>query len=186
VLEHAPLAAHCRYRSKCDRQVPCISCSKRGDAASCSYSNGGRNRRDRSDGGSRASEAQIRLQKLEEMVTSLMQTTKEDSENCSGKRSSQNVTVNQRSRELSNHSSPENAETRLEGHLDVRGSETNYLDATHWVTLLQNVCVSSCRKASDTQLTFSRFKIFKASLNLTLMIMRKHYHPHFRMVLILY
>ncbi len=111
--------------------------------ALCSYFNGGRNERDRSDGGSKASEAQLRLQNLEEMVTSLMQTTKETSEIHSEKRSPQTVAVDERPKDLSVQNSPQNFETSSGGHLDIHGSETNYLGATHWATILQNVRVNS-------------------------------------------
>lgn len=139
--------AHCPHRMRCDRQLPCISCSKRGDAVSCNYSNGGRAGRDKYDGESRASEAQLRLQKLEEMVTSLMQTNEQDSEHHSEKKSPQHVRIDQRLRELSVHNPPKISETSLRGHLDVHGSETNYLDATHWVTILKNVSVFSGRRS---------------------------------------
>ena len=61
--------------------------------APCNYSNGGSKGRDRRARGSRASEAQLRLQKLEEMVTSLMQTTKEGLEGRSENTAPNNVTV---------------------------------------------------------------------------------------------
>ena len=133
------------HRLRCDRQVPCTSCTKRGDTTSCSYSMGSHTRRDRPDGGSKASEAQLRLQKLEEMVTGLMQTSQKVPESIGDQRSRSNATVDQRLEDLSVHTSPENPETSIRGHLDYHGSETNYLGATHWATILENVAVSTNR-----------------------------------------
>ena len=65
--------ASCRARkAKCDRQQPCGACTKRGDTSSCEYGAkailpGPRSR------DSAKSEAQIRLQRLEEMVSGIIQ-----------------------------------------------------------------------------------------------------------------
>jgi hypothetical protein len=118
VLRFIKLVAHCVYRSKCDRQVPCISCSKRRDAASCKYSNGGRNGPNRRDGGSRASEAHLRLQKLEEMVTCLMKTAEEGSESCGNEKSTlHNAKFDQHLEDVSAHSLPQTLETSSAGQL---------------------------------------------------------------------
>jgi hypothetical protein len=118
-----------------------MSCSKRGGAASCTYSNGNQNRRHKHDGGSRASEAQLRLHKLEEMVTTLIQATKGGPESRSEETfsSSHNVPADQRFKDLSVHHSPHICLTSLGGHLDINGSEANYVGATHWATILENV-----------------------------------------------
>ena len=131
------------YRLKCDRQVPCASCSKRGDEGSCVYSNGSGNRRDRRGGESRDSEAQLRLQRLEEMITSLMRTTKEDSEGRSDKSSPRFWTAEQRFTNLS----PPASDSSLEAQLNPSVSEKNYVSATHWTTILENVGVSCGEKA---------------------------------------
>ena len=135
--------AHYPYRLKCDRQNPCAPCSKKGHAASCSYSSGWRNRGDRRDAASKASEAQLRLQKLEQMVNSLMQTTKEGFEGRTEKASFHNATIDRRLEGLSIQNPPKSLETSSGGRLDVNGSETNYLGATHWATVLENVGVSN-------------------------------------------
>ncbi|KAK3171834.1 hypothetical protein OEA41_003918 [Lepraria neglecta] len=116
-----------------------MSCSKRGDAASCNYSNGNQNGHDRRDGGSRTSEAQLRLQKLEQMVTNLMQTTKEGSGNRSERKPSYNATLDQRLEDLSVNSLRQNFEASSGGYLDINGSETNYHGATHWAAILDNI-----------------------------------------------
>jgi hypothetical protein len=136
------LVADSPHRLKCDRQSPCTACSKRGDIASCSYSNGGPSGRE----GPQAAEAQLRLQKLEEMVTGLMQTNKEHSENLSDKTSPPGMTVDGRMETLSVHSLPLRSETSSGGHLNINGSETNYVGATHWATILENVSIPSMRR----------------------------------------
>lgn len=125
-----------------------MSCSRRGKAASCQYSNGSQNVHDRHGGESKASEAQQRLQKLEEMVTSLMQTNKEGSESGSVNISPHNATVDQRFNKLSVHSLPQTFVRSSIGHLDVNCSETNYLGATHWATILENVGFPLGRRSS--------------------------------------
>ena len=125
-----------------------MSCSNRGKAASCKYSNDSPGSHDRRDGESKASEAQQRLQKLEEMVTSLMRTNKEGSESGSVKIPLHNATVDQCFDNLSVRSLPPTFETSSTGHLDVNGSETNYLGATHWATILENVGVPLGRGCS--------------------------------------
>src|SRR6266536_544995 len=95
------LVADSPRRSKCDRQSPCTACSKRGDIASCNYSNGGSSGHE----GLRATEAQLRLQKLEEMVKGLMQTNQERSENLSDKTLPPGMTVDGHMETLSVHSS---------------------------------------------------------------------------------
>ena len=136
------LIAHCPYRLKCDRQIPCMSCSKRGDVASCNYSNGTRSTRDGRDEASRTSEAQIRLQKLEQMVSGLLEKTKAGT----GQRVDEtphDVTVDQRLKDLSVQSSLESSQASTGGYLDVHGSKSNYFGATHWAAVLENVGVSS-------------------------------------------
>lgn len=135
------MLAHCLHRLKCDRQVPCFNCSKRGDAPSCDYSNGLRKGRDKRDEAVKASEAHVRLQKLEQMVTSLMQTTSKGSGTSGETRSSSNAMIDQHLKDLSVHSSSQTLEPSCGGHLDIQGPETNYLGATHWATILENVGV---------------------------------------------
>ena len=137
-LSHLAVVAEFFRRLKCDRQAPCTSCSKRGEAGSCNYISGGRNGHERPDGGgSKSSEAQLRLQRLEEMVTSLMQIP--DISN--GHVLAHHASVAQRLNGLSVHGKQRAFETSAEGHLDIHGSETNYLGATHWAAILENVSI---------------------------------------------
>jgi hypothetical protein len=95
--------------------------------------------RERRDEVLRTSEAQIRLQKLEEMVTTLMQRSGEGSEGLNAKTSSSSKTVEQSISNLSVDGSPYPSNGASGGHWDVKGSEVNYLGATHWSTILENV-----------------------------------------------
>ncbi|KAF4636153.1 hypothetical protein G7Y89_g1939 [Cudoniella acicularis] len=143
----SPLNTHSQAliikRLKCDRQLPCTTCSKRGDAdaASCSYSNSVRSGHERNDksGDFRASEAQLRLQKLEEIVTGLMQNAKGDTPN--GLSSPSNTVLDQNTMNAPVLDSAHNSETSSSSaeHLNKNGSETNYLGATHWTTVLKNI-----------------------------------------------
>lgn len=147
--------AHYPYRLKCDRQHPCTGCSKRGDAVSCNYSNASRDEHNapRRTGGPKDSEAQLRLQKLEKMVTSLMQTTRNGSENGANEASAGCRTFDQSLNRLSIHNSAQSSETAPGGHLSINDSETNYLGATHWEAILENVRGPVVHEAPNQQLT---------------------------------
>lgn len=126
----------CRIRKlKCDRQAPCETCSKRGDETSCAYSKGHAIGHDRRRGESRDSEAQLRLQKLEEMVTNLMRTAKDDSDSLFDKMSPQVATADQRFNSLSLPTS----DLSPEAQLDMNVSEKHYVSATHWTAILKNI-----------------------------------------------
>ena len=131
--------AHNICRLKCDRQNPCSSCLKRADAASCNYSESSRNSRDSYAGVPKTSEAQLRLQKLEELVTDLMQTSKQISENGSQKIPPGNLKADRCWADGSVHSPPYSFKESSGGHLNQSGSEMNYVGATHWATILENV-----------------------------------------------
>lgn len=103
-----------------------MQCLKRGDGPTCTYPNAPRAEHDDNP---RSSEAQLRLRKLEEMVNSLM-ANKAGSQSCEG--ANPNPSANQ-----TPDSTP--LETSLEGHLNTSGAESNYLGATHWQAILQNV-----------------------------------------------
>ena len=75
------------------------------------------------------------------MVTSLMQTTKESADG------------HDRMEEFSVSSPSQTTQTSLREHLEVGGSETTYLGATHWVTVLENVRFLGRTEAIDTLLT---------------------------------
>jgi hypothetical protein len=137
MLSVIPIADfNCPCRLKCNRQLPCMACSKKGDAASCHYS---KNSMDASGSSSNASEAQLRLEKLEQMVTSLMQTTNYDPTNHVDHDHTRSVAVDQSMNGLSLQNSAKPPEISSAGHLDTSGSETKYLGATHWATILENV-----------------------------------------------
>ena len=121
-----------------------MSCSKRGDGTSCTYSTGGANGVDRLGEESRDSEAQLRLQKLEEMVTSLMRTTKEDSEARHNKMSISVANADQHFKNLSATASNLSPETQLNTNVSGR----TYVSATHWTAILENVPVPSSWKTS--------------------------------------
>lgn len=146
----------CRTRKlKCDRKVPCTPCYKRGRAssASCNYV---RNCEEGSTSNraltSTKTEAQLRLQKLEEMVTGFMQT---DSPNSTATVSANSTMVDQRMEELSVsfQSSPRDTEPVSNGYLDRNGVERNYQGATHWTTILKNIHEIQGFLDSDTQLS---------------------------------
>jgi len=96
--------------------------------------------RDRA-GDSKNSEAHFRLQKLEEMVTGLMQSnggSDSNSENAGpGGASDQNLEDLIRKTSLY----PAKPCSGARGRLDVNGSETQYHGATHWTAILENVCL---------------------------------------------
>ncbi|TVY49194.1 Fusarisetin A cluster transcription factor [Lachnellula occidentalis] len=136
----------CRTKKlKCDRQVPCSSCVKRGryDAASCSYSSGNRNERGKRDraGESKNAEAHLRLQKLEDMVTGLLQSTNEGSESNGNSAHADGQPVDRNLEDLSLDSSLRTVEacSGARGHLEISRSETKYLGATHWTAILEDI-----------------------------------------------
>lgn len=125
-------------RLKCDRQTPCISCIKRGQANLCTYAKipDGLGRHDE---GSKASQAQLRLQKLEAMVTSLMKTTIENSQSLKDLTASCDPTFDWHMNNISLNKSSVEAKVYQQGDTDYRGSEPNYRGATYWTAILDNV-----------------------------------------------
>lgn len=109
--------------------MPCGSCAKKGHAASCSYGH------ERRNDGTKPSEAHLRLQKLEEMVTRFMQNTDSDkaavTEPCnpSVEQSSCSTVVTGTS----------TLSTDVGGGSDYEGAAKSYHGATHWATVLENV-----------------------------------------------
>lgn len=73
------------------------------------------------------------------MVTTLMRTTKEDTENANVKAPSHSRNVDHGLSRLSIHNPSQSTETPTGGHLSIDDSETNYLGATHWEAILENV-----------------------------------------------
>ena len=123
---------------KCDRLHPCTPCSKRHDAESCSYPIFAKDKREPPGEGPRGNEVQLRLQKLEEMITTLMQNPKGTSKTSNDTHSVRDVTMSRSSESLSAHG-PSPTEANIGGHLETNGPETNYLGATHWETILEHV-----------------------------------------------
>lgn len=128
------------HRLRCDRQTPCTSCRRKGDTSSCIYStnlatgprssNGGH---DRNRDGTRASEAQQRLQKLEQMVAQLAH-----SNQSSGTVESSGPESLKR-RERSLQEQEQYQEQDRSGYLESDGLRTMYRGATHWASILENV-----------------------------------------------
>ncbi|KAK8215192.1 hypothetical protein M8818_002203 [Zalaria obscura] len=76
---------------------------------------------------SRAAEAQIRLQRLEDMVATLVQ---------GPQRNSADTTP---SKGLPTPDSLQTTEPSPAGHLEVHGTETSYIGPTHWTTVMENI-----------------------------------------------
>jgi hypothetical protein len=102
---------------------------KRGDEASCTYPGATKSEHVTGDG-ERTSEAQLRLRKLEDMVNSLVG-NKHVSENFNGEEE-------EASRDSHRYQSVQHRAPGM-AHLETEGAETNYLGATHWRAVLQNV-----------------------------------------------
>ncbi|KAI9719226.1 MAG: hypothetical protein M1812_003556 [Candelaria pacifica] len=123
----------CRTRKlKCDREVPCACCLKRGDGNECDYASGSQAKRKSHSVGAKASEAQVRLQKLEEMVTSMMRTTRDGSSSNENTLPSNSILE----RTLDDLSIVPDTNPGL---LDIQGSETNYRSPIQWEAILTDV-----------------------------------------------
>ncbi|KAE9367933.1 hypothetical protein N431DRAFT_548239 [Stipitochalara longipes BDJ] len=123
----------CRARKlKCDRQSPCTTCSKNGIGLSCNYSVRPSNGHERRDEGLRTSEAHLRLQKLEEMVTSLMQKTRDGSDGPTSDTSASNATIERSISTLSVNGSLHPLNGTSNGKHDYQGG-------THWSAILENI-----------------------------------------------
>ena len=138
-----------------------MSCLKRDDGQSCTYSSAERLGRERSDCGDRDSEAQLRLQKLEEMVTSLIQTNKEGSENPSEKASSHSGMGDQSHDEVSDYRSPRSSISSTRAHPSMSGTEKEYVNTTHWTAILENVSCPQARKKIPCLADMSRSETYK-------------------------
>lgn len=114
------------HRLKCDRQTPCNSCTKRGEQSACTYAQHAPAVRCRRDEAPKSSEAQLRLHKLEEMVTALMGSNKPASSSRSETLSIRALTT-------------PGIGNMCPGHLDVSVLEPTYIGATHWESILENV-----------------------------------------------
>ncbi|KAI9714185.1 MAG: hypothetical protein M1828_001200 [Chrysothrix sp. TS-e1954] len=143
----------CRNRKlKCDRQIPCTSCSKRGDEASCTFANAGGRQRDEAK---RTSEAQARLQKLEEMVTNLIsqgsgvgektrqnghETSHETSQETSQEHSMNDIDHRDASISSATGLTSGDEQPRMtSGHIDVSGPEKRYVGSSNWAAILDDI-----------------------------------------------
>lgn len=113
-----------------------MACSKRGDTTACCYDDDSLSARDRQEGSYKTSEAQLRLQKLEAIVTSLMQTPGGGSSSASSSDVFSHPSVQS---STSQSSTEEVSKAPPTGHLDAWGSQINYVGGTHWATVLENV-----------------------------------------------
>lgn len=87
--------------------------------------------------GPRSSEARLRLQRLEDAVTGLIQNGTKSNHEGLDRVPSAILSQNQlHTTDISYGASPE---TSTRGHLDINGSETQYLGPTHWTTILEDV-----------------------------------------------
>ena len=180
-----PLTHH-TIRLKCDRQAPCESCSKRGDEVSCTYSAAEKLGRDKRDYGDRDLEAQSRLRKLEEMVTCLLQTTKEGAESNKDKRVPHSGIGDQDSNSLSICSSPRMLEPFSSLHLETNGLQKEYVNTTHWTTILENVGGLHSMKVPDRMTDIPRSEKSKMFWSMNLMAAKTRHRRISPMVLTLY
>lgn len=116
-----------------------MSCSKKGEEVSYTYSDPESLGRDGRDCGYRDSEAQLRLQRLEEMVTNLIQMNEKSSKNLSDKRSSHSGTGDSTLEDIIIYSPRQISESSSEADLNNKPSEKAYVNATHWTKILENV-----------------------------------------------
>ena len=105
----------------------------------CTYSSAERLGSERSDYSARDAEARLRLQKLEDLVTRLIQTNKEGYEIRGDKKSSHNGMRDQNLDDVSDYSSPQTSVSSVRAHSSVNGTEKEYVNATHWTAILENV-----------------------------------------------
>ncbi len=75
------------------------------------------------------------------MVTNLIETGGQDSS--SHQSSLSDTAQDSEPNQNATHPASEAAKAVLSGHLEVNGSETTYLGATHWATILENVSDAS-------------------------------------------
>lgn len=122
------------------------------------------------------SKAQARLQKLEEMVTMLIQSNEDASARNghptppSADGSIAPTAVSKPPGAVVPSSFSESSLTTpvvpSNGHLDVSGTETKYIGATHWTAILENVCLRF-PLARRILLTWHRSKRYKNASNMT-------------------
>ncbi|KAK9858740.1 hypothetical protein MYU51_018049 [Penicillium brevicompactum] len=127
----------CRYRKlKCCRNHPCTNCKKRGEAASCTYV--GRGPRGKAQHGrSSPTLVQDRLHHLENLVMSLAQNQRPDSEidfNTQPENKAAYATPSPRSSDPNTESAPVDT-----GTLVVKNEGTSYIDSANWRAILEEI-----------------------------------------------
>ncbi|KAL1970425.1 hypothetical protein VTN77DRAFT_5586 [Rasamsonia byssochlamydoides] len=120
----------CRIRKlKCNRGLPCDTCIKRKKQSSCEYaSNANRNKPNTG----RQSNLADRLQNLEKLVFQFLQNgvTLQQPDDYRKTNGNENPSVQMTSVERA-------METR--GSLHVQGDKTNYVDSSHWLSILDDI-----------------------------------------------
>ncbi|KAF3109004.1 hypothetical protein TWF102_008160 [Orbilia oligospora] len=159
----------CRSRKlKCDRQNPCTACSKRGEGSACTFiattgSNGaGSAGIIKPSSGSavadtKRSEAQAKLQKLEEIVQQLIQSgavvsKPGDNRNNSAKRTSREAVQPRTQPDSNEDDGPQDEPTsdnkrhqQAPVFMCYNQASGGYVGATHWAALLEQInCVKEC------------------------------------------
>ncbi|KAK6540213.1 hypothetical protein TWF694_009030 [Orbilia ellipsospora] len=153
----------CRTRKlKCDRQYPCAACSKRGEGSSCSFANGagpvanGSNGISKQSGtvnaDAKRSEAQAKLQKLEELVQQLLQSgavvSKPSDTEALTPKSSTEISTNPINRTTSQLDQNEesgistkasSADKEPSAFMCYNETTGGYAGATHWSALLEQI-----------------------------------------------
>lgn len=153
-----------RYRLKCDRTHPCDRCTRRGDAASCTYVGHGPRGRVNHAAGTNPSHIQNRIQHLENLILSFAQQKKQEDESGSGEsshgggaaRGSSASTFPGNTVNNSAEPSPDtNGAVEQSTSVDVDPGKllnngTTYVDASNWQAILDDVCLSPPRSREET------------------------------------
>ncbi|THW17021.1 hypothetical protein D6D24_04135 [Aureobasidium pullulans] len=120
----------CRAKKlKCDRQQPCASCVKKGEASICDYSSVASKKDQRPRPAVSQDAAAGRLQRLEDMVNGLMHAAPMSTFVVTPPDSSSSPQVN----------TPEYSSVSAGGHLSQQGSQVNYIGGTHWASILESI-----------------------------------------------
>ncbi|KAI3326757.1 hypothetical protein HD806DRAFT_520493 [Xylariaceae sp. AK1471] len=142
----------CRTRKvKCDRQQPCERCIKSGEASFCEYApraarkprgsepRGQPEARTKPEAVSRPV-LQVRLQKLEEMVNGLVNTTAFPEQSLNTPSSSDNRTEADTRSDLNSPPSLTSLSApSISMHASTRTGEGNYVGGTHWACILESI-----------------------------------------------
>ncbi|EPE26995.1 Zn2/Cys6 DNA-binding protein [Glarea lozoyensis ATCC 20868] len=136
----------CKTRkTKCDRLQPCSSCVNRGheDATSCVFSTGKPNRKrtthDLDPKESTNVEAQLRLQKIEDMVNDLLHKSQQGSNESNNFPLQKSLDVQSPDSSTGGPGSHAAISSVEKGHFDIRDSGTRYFGATSWTAVLESI-----------------------------------------------